>query len=144
MFLNVLGDFVVRLKRCCQDKRQLVLTDRVARAIFDASFRSGISQTLETKNTFVEMRRLLRVADVKLNMIRAFERQKIFRSRGGRFCLRSSNCCCHKLPPLIVAHRAFPNIRSTASSRKEVDYLSRSARSFRRKALRRMKPVASP
>src|SRR5690242_5464649 len=101
MFLNVIGDFVVRLKRCCQNERQLVLTDRITRAILDSGLRPGVGQTLETKNAFVKMRRLLGVADVKLNMIRALERQKILRRFRSSFLFWSSNCRRHKLPPLI-------------------------------------------
>src|SRR6266487_4193376 len=53
------------------------------------------------------MRGLLRVADVKLDVIGALKRQKIlFRCRC-TLLFWSSNCCCHKLPPRFLAPSAF-------------------------------------
>src|SRR5205085_2569024 len=107
MFLNVIGDFVVRPKGRGQDKRQLVLANGVARAIFDTRFRSAVGQTLETEYTLVEVRGLFGVANIKFNVVRAFERQKILLGRRSTFLLWSSNCRCHKLPPRFLALSAF-------------------------------------
>src|SRR6266403_1098725 len=53
------------------------------------------------------MRRLFGVADVKFDVIRAFERQKILLGCRSTFLFWSSNCRCHKLPPRFLALSAF-------------------------------------
>src|SRR6266568_7223512 len=66
------------------------------------------------------MRRLLGVADVKFNVICAFERQEIFLRRRSIFLFWSSNCCWHN-DLLTLSRRAhLLNIRSTSTRRKVV------------------------
>src|SRR5438270_520331 len=98
MFLNMLGDRIAITNRCRQNEGQLVLTNGVTRAILDSGFRAAVSQTLEPEHALVEVRRLLGVADIKFDMIRAFQRQKILLGCRSTFLFWSSNCCCHKLP----------------------------------------------
>src|SRR5439155_2318444 len=90
-----------------QNKRQIVLSNSVTAAILNARLGTGVSQTLETERALVEMRRLLGVANIKFNVIRALERQKIFLCRWRTFLFWSSNCGCHKLPPRFLAPSAF-------------------------------------
>src|SRR3984893_5154441 len=106
MFLNVVGDRIAFANGSGQNERELVLPNRITGAIFDSGFRSAVCETLKTKNAFVKMRRLLGVTDVKFNVIRALERQEIFRNLRGTLLFWSSNCRCHKLPPRSRASRA--------------------------------------
>ena len=78
-----------------QNKRELVLANGVARAIFDSGFRSAVGQTLKTEDALVKMRGLFGIADVKFNVIRSFQRQKIL--LGCRSFFRSCNGCWHRI-----------------------------------------------
>src|SRR6184192_3926841 len=53
------------------------------------------------------MRRLFRIADIKLDIIGALKRQKIFLRCRSTLLFWSSNCRCHKLPPRFLALSAF-------------------------------------
>src|SRR5438132_8907876 len=103
MFSDVICDRITVANGSGQNERELVLPNRITGAIFDACFRSAVGETLKTKDALVKMRRLLGVTNVKFNVIRAFERQKIFLSRRSTFLFWSSNCRCHINPPLILA-----------------------------------------
>src|SRR5205807_7668052 len=67
VFLNVIGDFIVRQKRRGPNKRQLILSNGVTGAIFDSGLWATIGQTLKAEGAVVEMRRLLRVPDIKFD-----------------------------------------------------------------------------
>src|SRR6478672_336645 len=77
MLINMVGHRILRMHRRGQDEREFVLSDDIARAIALASFRPGIGEALETKGSFVVVRRLLRVADVELDVVRALKWQEI-------------------------------------------------------------------
>src|SRR5207249_8553839 len=97
-----------------------VLTNHIAGALSNAGFRSAVGYRLKTERALVKMRRLLGVADVKLDVICTFERQKIFLRRWGSFLFWSSNCRWHN-DLLTLSRRArLLNIRSTAIRRKVV------------------------
>src|ERR671918_2046865 len=91
MLKNVISNCMLRANRCGQHKRDLVLADGVAGAISHTGFRPAISQRLKTERALIEMRRLLGVAHIKLDMIRPFERKKIFLHLRGPFGFWSSN-----------------------------------------------------
>src|SRR5579885_1785020 len=78
-----------------QHKSNLVLSQRVTCPVSRASLRAAIGERLKTKRGLVEMSSLFGVADIKLNVIRAVQRQKIRLHRRNRFSLWSSNCCWH-------------------------------------------------
>jgi hypothetical protein len=61
-----------RANRCGQDKRDLVLSDRVTGAISHAGFGSAIGHRLKTERALIKMRRLLGVTDIKLDVICPF------------------------------------------------------------------------
>src|SRR5262249_12912650 len=90
---------MLRPKRCGQYKRDFVLPHHITGPLSHASFRSTVGHGLKTKRALIKMRRLLRVTDIKFDVICALERQKIFLSlRGsllGHFLLWSSNCRWH-------------------------------------------------
>jgi hypothetical protein len=86
---------MLRSKRRGQNKCDLVLPDHIAGAFSHPGFRSAISQRLKTERALIKMRRLLRVTDIKFNVICALERQKIFLRRRGAFLFWSSNCRWH-------------------------------------------------
>src|SRR5437867_9255591 len=83
MFMNMIGDRMTRPKRRRQNKRDLVLTDRITGAFSHARFRSAIGHRLKTERALIKVRRLFGVTDMKFDVIRALERQKIFLCRGG-------------------------------------------------------------
>src|SRR5438067_8804513 len=95
MLKNVISNCMFRANRCGQDKRDLVLPDRVTGAISHAGFWSAVGQWLKTERALIKMRRLLGVAHVKLDVICPFKRQKIFLGRGGPFRFWSSDCRWH-------------------------------------------------
>ena len=95
MLKNVVGNCVFRANRCGQNERDLVLPDHVAGALSHAGFRPAVGHRLETERALIKMRRLLRITDVKFNVICALERQKIFLHRWGSFLFWSSNCRWH-------------------------------------------------
>src|SRR6059058_3809008 len=95
MFESVTGDWMVRPNRCGQNKRDLVLPDRVTGAISHAGFRSAVGQRLKTERALIKMRRLFGVAHVKLDVICPFERQKIFLYHWSLFGFGNSNCRWH-------------------------------------------------
>src|SRR5262245_13611853 len=95
MLKNVIGNCMLRAKRCGQDKRDLILPDHVAGALAHAGLRSAVGYRLKTERALIKMRRLLGVADVKLDVICAFQRQKIFLFRWSLFLFWSSNCRWH-------------------------------------------------
>src|SRR5205807_10636630 len=78
MFVDMIGDRIIRPDGSSQEQGQLVLPNRVARPIFYSRFRPGIRQALKPKRGLVKMRRLLGIPDVKLDVISALEWQKIF------------------------------------------------------------------
>src|SRR5438093_10916867 len=95
MFMNMIGDRMTRPKRRRQNKRDLVLPDRITGTFSHARFRSAIGQRLKTERALIKVRRLFGVTDMKFDVIRALERQKIFLCRGGPFRFWSSNCRWH-------------------------------------------------
>src|SRR5437667_11697179 len=107
MFMNVIRDCIVRPRWRRQDKCQLVLPNGVTRAIFETGLRSAVGQALKTKGALIKMRRLFGVADIKFDVVRSFQRQKILLGCRSTFLFWSSNCCCHKLPPRFLAPSAF-------------------------------------
>src|SRR5215216_5220717 len=95
MLKNVIGDRMLRADRGSQHKRNLVLPHDITGALSYTGFRSAIGQWLKAERTLIKMRRLLRVADVKFNVICALERQKILSERSCGFVFGSSNCRWH-------------------------------------------------
>src|SRR5260370_11182441 len=95
MLVDVVGDRIIRPDGSSQEQGQLVLPNRIAGAIFRPGFRSGISQALKPERSLVEMRRLLGVPDIKLDVVSSLERQKIFIGCWSRFRFWSSNCRWH-------------------------------------------------
>src|SRR4030095_7631422 len=93
------GDRVIRPDWCRQDKGQFVLANRVARPILRSRFGAGISEALKPECCLVEMRRLLGVSDIKLDVIGTLQWEKIFLDRRRLFSSWSSNCRWHKRPP---------------------------------------------
>src|SRR5713101_7964898 len=65
------------------------------------------------------MRRLLRVADIKLDVIGALKRQEILLGRRGAFCFWGSNCRWHNDLLALLRRARLSNIRSTADHRKD-------------------------
>src|SRR5438876_6062844 len=96
MFVNMVRDWIIRANRSGQDERQGVLTNRVTGFFFRSCFRPGISEALKTEGCLVIVRRLFGVAHIKLDVIGALEREKIF-FRGWRF-LWGCNRCWHGSP----------------------------------------------
>src|SRR6184192_3312323 len=95
MLKNVIGDWMLGANRCRQDKRDLVLPDRVTGAISHAGFGSAVGHRLKTERALIKMRRLFGVTHVKLDVICPFQRQKIFLCGGSFFRFWSSNCRWH-------------------------------------------------
>ena len=95
MFENMIGNWMFRPNRRGQNKRDLVLPNHIAGALSHAGFRSAVGYRLKTERALVKMRRLLGVADVKLDVICTFKRQKILLHRRSAFRFWSSNCRWH-------------------------------------------------
>src|SRR6266550_5162706 len=93
MFVNGIGNRIVRSQRSRQEKCEFVLTNRVAHAILGSRLRSRVGEALESKSGFVEVGRLFSVPDIEFNVVGALERKKISLRRGSLF--RSSNCRWH-------------------------------------------------
>src|SRR6266576_5443621 len=118
MFVNVIGNRIVRSQRSRQEKCEFVLTNRVAHAILGSRLRARVGEALESESGFVEVGRLFGVPDIELNVVGALERKKISLRRRSLF--RISNCRWHD-DLLTLAHSARPlNIRSTTARRKVV------------------------
>src|SRR5947207_4735177 len=110
---------MLRPKRRAQDKRDLVLSHHLTGALSHTCFRSTVGYRLKTERALVKMRRLLGVTDVKLDVICAFQRQKIFLRRRGAFLFWSSNCRWHNDLLNLSRSARLLNIRSTATPRKD-------------------------
>jgi hypothetical protein len=95
MLKDVIRKCMFRPKRCGQDKRDLVLPDGVAGAVSHTGFRPAIRQRLKPERALIEMRRLLGVAHVKLDVICPFEWKKILLCHRSLFLFWCSNCCWH-------------------------------------------------
>jgi hypothetical protein len=95
MFVNMIGNCVIRSDRSCQNKRQFVLANRVARTILRSRFRAGIGEALKSESCLVKVRRLFGVADIKFNIIGAMQWQKILFRFRHPFGFWSSNCRWH-------------------------------------------------
>src|SRR6266496_3485673 len=109
---------MLRPNRRRQNKRDLVLSNHITGALPHTGFRSAVRHRLKTERALIKMRRLLGVTDVKLDVIRPFQRQKIFLHRRSPFLFWSSNCRWHN-DLLTLSRSARPlNIRSTTTGRK--------------------------
>src|SRR5437763_10488304 len=95
MFVNVISDRIIGTDGSGQEQGQLILSNRIAGAIFHPGLRPGIRQALKSERGFVEMRRLLGVPDIKLDVIRALQGQEIFLGYRCFFSSWSSNCRWH-------------------------------------------------
>src|ERR1043166_8297387 len=95
MFVMVISDVMIRPHRSRQHKRNLVLPNGVARPIFYSRFWSRISKALKSEGRFIEMGRLLGVSDIKFDVIRPLERQKILFDCRSFLDFWSSNCRWH-------------------------------------------------
>ena len=88
---DVVGNWIVRAERSGENKRQLVLPDGIAGAIFDAGLRACVSERLKTERGLVVVRGLLGVAHPEFHVISSLKRKKIgfgwtsLRSSDGRF-----------------------------------------------------------
>src|ERR1700759_4474845 len=77
MFVDMIGDRILRPERRGEHERELVLTNHVADAIALAGLRPSVSQTLKTKCCLVKMRSLLGITDIKFDVISALQGKKI-------------------------------------------------------------------
>jgi len=73
----VLRNGMIGLQWCCQHEADLILLQDIRRPVTLARFWAAICNEFHSERGTIEVRRLLRVADVKLNMIRSIERQEV-------------------------------------------------------------------
>ena len=86
------GDFAIGLQRRGEHEADLVLHQDVAGAVAGAGLGTAIGGQPKAERGAIEVRRLARVADVKLDVIRAVERKEVLLNR--RFllqCLRHNS-----------------------------------------------------
>src|SRR5689334_8300822 len=96
MLGDVISDRITGSQWRRQQKGQFVLANRITYLLFRAGLRPRIGQALKAKDGLVKVRGLLGVTHVKLNVISALQREKIFLSRG--LFLWSSNGGWHANP----------------------------------------------
>ena len=80
-------DRSVRTQRTREDESDLVLLDEVARAVAHARLGSAVADQLKAECRLVLVGRLLRVADVELDVVGAVDREDVV-----RFFLRGKRC----------------------------------------------------
>src|SRR5262245_49234509 len=95
MSVMVISDMMIPPHRRGQHKRDLVLPNRITRPISRAGLRPRVCEALKSKGCFVKMRRLLGIADIKLDVIGSVEWQKILLRFRHPFGFWSSNCRWH-------------------------------------------------
>ena len=105
---HVLRDVAVGPERGGEHEADLLLNEQVAGAAAHARFRALVAGQLIAERALIIVRRLLRVSDVELDVVRTVDRKGIMRLGADRCRLRS-----HALPPGITA---FEMVEGTISA----------------------------
>ena len=75
MSSHVLGDRPAAGHRRGEDESDLPLRQQVAGPVANAGFRAAVADDLKAQRRLIEMRRLLRVPDVELDVVRSVDRE---------------------------------------------------------------------
>ena len=94
---HVVGDLAVRALRRREHEADLVLHEQVADAIAHARLGAAIRDELKAERALIEVRGLLGVADVELDVVGAVDRKGVVRLR-----LSTGMVCVAILSPPLV------------------------------------------